>query len=134
MLGFTDRKTNVVIIASKGFEYSRVHMGVNAIIPASETRLQCPSPTQVSTTSRVLCVAHSVLAQKCKIGMVVGLGKFDLQQGDHEGKCFKHARPWNPEWEILIKREKKTMQAFLSFLINWSVVIKKVIPRNSFNY
>ena len=46
-------------------------------------------------------MVNSVLAQKCKIGMVVGLGKFDLQQGDHEGRCFKHARPWNPEWEIL---------------------------------
>ena len=57
--------------------------------------------------------------------MVVGLGKFDLHQDDHEGRCFKHARPWNPEWEILNqKRRGKKMQAFLSFLINWSVVIK----------
>ena len=110
MLGFTDCKSNVVIITVKGFEYSRVHAGVNAIIPASGARLQCPSPTQVSTSSRVLCVLNSVLAQKCKIGMVVDLGSFVLQQGDHEGRCFKHARPWNPEWEILI-------QAFFSFLI-----------------
>ena len=110
MLGFTDRKSNVVIIAVKGFEYSRVHMGVNAIIPASGARLQCPSPSQVSTSSRVLCVVNSGFAQKCKIGMVVVLGRFDLQQGDHEGRCFKHAGSWNPEWEIL-------NQAFFSFLI-----------------
>ena len=73
-------------------------------------------------------MVNSVLAQKCKIGMVVGLGKFDLQQGDHEGRCFKHARPWNPEWEILNykRRGKKAMQAFLSFLINWSVAIKRL--------
>ena len=53
---------------------------------------------------------NSILAQKSKIGMVVGLGSFVLQQSDHEGRCFKHTRPWNPEWEILI-------QAFFSFLI-----------------
>ena len=50
-------------------------MGANAIIPASGAPLQFPSPTQVSTSSRVLCVVNSVLrSQKCKIGMVVGLG------------------------------------------------------------
>ena len=65
LLGFTDWKSNVVIIAVKGFEYSRVHVGVNAIIPASGARLQCLSLTQVSTSSRVLCVVNSVLAQKC---------------------------------------------------------------------
>ena len=86
-------------------------MGANAIIPASGAPLQFPSPTQVSTSSRVLCVVNSVLrSQKCKIGMVVGLGRFDLQQGDHEGRCFKHARPWNLKWEML-------NQAFFSFLI-----------------
>ena len=59
--------------------------------------------------------------------MVVGLGKFDLQQGDHGDRCFKHARPWNSEWEyLIIKGEEKTVQAFLSFLINWSVVIKRL--------
>ena len=72
-------------------------------------------------------MVNSVLVQRCKIGMVVGLGKFDLQQGDHEGRCFKRARPWNPEWEILnSKRRGKTMLAFPSFLINRSVVIKRL--------
>ena len=116
MLGFTDWKSNVVIIAVKGFEYSRVHVGVNAIIPASGARLQCISLTRVSTSSRALRVVNSVLAQKCKIVMVVGLGKFDLQQGDHEGRCFKHARPWNPEWEILNRKRSEKNYAGIPLL------------------
>ena len=91
-------------------------MSVNAIIPASEMRLQCLSLTQVSTSSRVLRVVNSVLAQKCKIGMIAGLEKFDLQQGDHEGKCFKHTRPWNPEWEILSYKRRGKKYAGIPLL------------------